>query len=883
MQIYTTSCKQNFLDELADIIIKEHKTRLKSVKIILPSGMACSKLQHILVCKLGANILPRIISANEMSFDAGEIFTIPSTQIGSITSLEERIILAQIIQEYQGLDYSQLQSLRLSSSLANLFSEFESCKVDINALGDSELLNKAEHWIQIYKFINQIYSLWKEKIHKLNKITKTEYQNKVLDSEISWLKNSSDNILILAGITNDNSIVTDFLKNLLKFDNCGIVLPPFPEINAQNQYIPSIYSIFQKEKIIKNECQTSPIDSLVSNKNFAMRNDSLITYSEFDNVFQEAQYIATKCKEYLLKEPKNNIAIILTSYAMKEHYSLYLDKHCLSYRDQLGHDITKSAAISFILLLANLLYTPFTLKKFFAFLSHPLISNESSLSLKGFIRKNNRFLSSLDEIEKSILELESDIELKTYFNSLKQVLVVKLESHNFCSMLEPILVSAQKLVPDIWQEFPEIVDALKELYNLEMDFLIDKEEDFAEILKQTLTGGRFFSLTPNTQITIASPSSASLINFDLVIIPDLNESSYPNVNKSSPWISKDQQEKLGMTTPQDKFNELFYEFYLNLQNKNVLITRSKKDFDNKNTLASPFILSLQKSMGQRVLNKKILWSSYEKTSSPKILANSKFFPSLIYATDVELLIKAPYNFYAKKILKLRKTEEISDSANLADFGNFIHLVFEEYTKNYNPLLKNQTEEVASLADKLITNINATSQDKKIWKIKINAMLADIVNFEQKRRKTAVRVFTEIKGSIKFTVLEKEVEIAAIADRIEIDSEGRARILDYKTGQLPSKQDVLSGIAPQMIIEAIILQENGFNLGEASNHTVEEIIYVKINSKPPYITENPIALTDNDIKRHKSGLISLLEHYIKSGEYCLEQCDVKYDDYQHLRR
>ncbi|HJK86497.1 MAG TPA: PD-(D/E)XK nuclease family protein [Candidatus Megaira endosymbiont of Nemacystus decipiens] len=883
MQIYTTSCKQNFLDEVANIIIKEHKARLKSVKIILPSGMACSKLQHILVCKLGATILPRIISANEMSFDAGEIFTIPSTQIGSITSLEERIVLAQIIQEYQGLDYNQLQSLRLSSSLANLFSEFESFKVDINALGDTALLNKAEHWIQIHKFIDQIYSLWKEKIHKLKKITKTEYQSKVLDSEISWLNSSSDNILILAGITNGNSIVTNFLKKLLKFDNCEIVLPPFPEINAENQYMPSIYNLFKKEKIIKNERQTSPVDSLVFKEKIAVCNDSFITYSEFDNVFQEAQYIATKCKEYLLKEPNNNIAIILTSYAMKEHYSLYLDKHCLSYRDQLGHDITKSAAISFILLLANLLYTPFTLKKFFALLSHPLIANEASLSLKSFIRKNNRFLSSLDEIEKSILELGSDNELETYFNSLKQHLVVKLESDNFCSMLEPVLVSAQKLVPDIWREFPEVVDALKELYNLEIDFPIDNKEDFAEILKQTLTGGRFFSLTPNTQITIVRPSSTSLINFDLVIIPDLNEGSYPNVNKPSPWISKDQQEKLGMITPQDKFNELFYEFYLNLQNKNVLITRSKKDFDNKNTLPSPFILSLQKALGQSVLNKKILWGSSEKCVSPKILANSKFFPSLIYATDVELLIKAPYNFYAKKILKLRKTEEISDSANLADFGNFIHLVFEEYTKNYNTLLKNQIEEVASLADKLITNINATSQDKKIWKIKINAMLEDIVDFEQKRRKTAARVFTEIKGSIKLTVLGKEVEIAAIADRIEIDSVGGARILDYKTGQLPSKQDVLSGIAPQMIIEAIILQENGFDLGKSSNHIVEEIVYVKINSKPPYITENPIALTDNDIKRHKYGLISLLEHYIKSGEYCLEQCDVKYDDYQHLRR
>ena len=106
-------------------------------------------------------------------------------------------------------------------------------------------------------------------------------------------------------------------------------------------------------------------------------------------------------------------------------------------------------------------------------------------------------------------------------------------------------------------------------------------------------------------------------------------------------------------------------------------------------------------------------------------------------------------------------------------------------------------------------------------------------------------------------------------------------MDYKTGALPSKKDVFLGLSPQLIIESIILFEGGF--GKLGSLEAESLVYVKINSKSPYISLTEIAINKEDIQKHKQGLINLLTHYITTGQYFIEPNLMNYDDYWHLAR
>ena len=109
---------------------------------------------------------------------------------------------------------------------------------------------------------------------------------------------------------------------------------------------------------------------------------------------------------------------------------------------------------------------------------------------------------------------------------------------------------------------------------------------------------------------------------------------------------------------------------------------------------------------------------------------------------------------------------------------------------------------------------------------------------------------------------------------------RAIILDYKTGGIPLKKDVLSGKSPQLIIEALIALEAGFGMTITE---VEKLIYVKISSSKPYIKLTEIELTHSELEAHKLGLKSFLEYYVTNKRFSMSIDLLKYNDYKYLAR
>ncbi|GAB4163164.1 MAG: PD-(D/E)XK nuclease family protein [Rickettsiaceae bacterium] len=897
MTIFWTNSKSDFLEDLAQFAIKNYADNFSRLKIILSSGLACSVLQKIIVSKLGACILPDIISLGELAAESEEIFKIPSEQIGSVSRLEEKIILAQTIYEYQKLGYDQTQCLRLAPSLAHLFFDFEINDINIEDLRDLPTLNQSEHWYKIYDFLLFAFHNWHAKIQSLSKATRAAYQKLQLAAELARLNNNRQTSLIIAGIRSGNLATDNFIKQALESGKCHLVLPPFPNKAVQDAKAETrLYKIHKLLQFIggavadlnpASKASGSIVEKLISDsasQNMANK----ISHIEFENIFHEAEYIALKCKDLLNKKPDNKIAIIAHNQRAKEQYCFFLDKYSLVYQDHFGQALLQLHPISFTLLVAEQLCCEFDLGKFFTFLSHPLMNSAHAQGLKNIIRKENRFVSSLKNIGE-IIDAQGDRELVDYFALINEVLSKRPQSAEFTLLCRHVIEAAEKIIPDIWQKHQGIIEPLKELCQLKGSFLIIEQQDFPEILKQALEGGRLFETNSAQQIIITRPNNSTLVNYDSIIITEMNEGSCPTISTINPWINSAMQQKLNLDSNQSKMDEALYDFYLNLQNPEVTLTRSKRDSSNKQTLPSPFILNLKHILGDKL---KTTIGKLEEpfsaepplpcvaSSTGSTVARSADFPDQLYATDIETLIRAPYNFYAKKILKLRKIEEIDQRPNLAEFGNFFHSVVEQYTKAYQPFLRDQKSHLMEVADSVLASSNIPSHSKRAWKIKFTALADEFITFDCSRRQNLARIFSEIEGTTEINVNGRLINIKAIADRIEVDNQNIATILDYKTGSVPTKKDILSGLSPQMLVEAIILSAGGFDIGTCN---IAKLVYVKIGSSSPYISTTELAISAEDIDRHKQGLTRLLEHYVQTHEFPIEQNLMKYDDYKHLAR
>lgn len=883
--IYRASSKENFLQEIVDFAKENYAGNFADLKIILPSGLLCSELQKTFIKNFKTSILPTIIPFSDLVAESEEVFKIPSEQIGSLSKLEERITLASVIHSYQKLGYNLSQSLRLAPSLANLFFEFEANEIKLEDLKHLPTLAQAEHWHNIYDFLCYALANWHDKIRALHKISKASYQKLIFDSELRRLKNEPNKFLLLAGITGDNLMSNNFIKNATALENVKLILPPYIELERKKELSPEhgLYKIYQLLNLLESTdmptllapSKNSVLDKLLD-QNASSSDAPNINYIEFENIFHEAEYIAAQCAKY----QGTKIAIIVHDKDSKEQYCTALKKYDLNYRDIWGEDILKQPVISLLLLIAEYFCAEFNAKNVFSLISHPLLHSPAAQKIKNLIRKKHRLAQNLEEITRVINE-HADEDLKEFYAQLIDILEQKISSRNFSDIFKKILQLSEKLLPNIWDITPSISWTLAEINQMNWQLELLDVEEFPEILKQLLEGGRISGTTPNTNITICRANEAAFIYYDLTIITNLNDGTYPGNGVNNAWLNPKMQKELGLDKNASFLGRSLYDFYLNLQNQKVILTRSKKQGSNKQSLPSPFLLHLMHILGDDLQHLMMKPTPKRQELSPvENCAKARAFPKKISATDIETLIRAPYNFYAKKILNLKKLEEIDERPNLADFGNFFHEAVEQYTKNYNKSDHNKELHLKEIAKSILENAPIPNHSKKSWLIKFNAIAPEFIDFDEAQRKSTVKTYSEIRGELKLDILGQEVTILAIADRIDLHADGSAIILDYKTGAVPSQKDVLSGLSPQLLVEAIILSENGFKINAEK---VSSMIYVKINSASPYITTTEINLSAEDFAHHKQGLINLLEHYAKNLEFATQPNLMKYDNYGHLAR
>lgn len=886
MNIFQSSDKRYFLQEVIDFTKKYSKNNLFNFKIILPNGLLCTNLQQLFIKNLNSSILPTIIPIGELNTDSEEIFKLPSKQINSITRLEEKIALAETIYSYTKLEYSLAQSLRLAPSLANLFFEFEANNIDLSELKNLPLIDEPKHWYQIYDFLNYSYITWQQKISNLNKLSRAKNQKIIFETELNKLKNNQQKFLLLAGINGNNLMINNFISNVARQKNAFIILPPSTEINIQDDYLPE-NALYLLQKLIK---QLMPCKIINLGKSAPSLLDNLITptksnnlpqkikYIEFENIFQEAEYIAIECT----KNPSKKIAIIAHNQQTKEQYCHFLDKYNLNYHDIFGIDILKHPVISLLLLISENLCCQFNSKNLFTILSHPLINSESAQQLKNLIRDKNRLIIDFTDINNLITKYANDNnDLVKLYSKLKTNLSTVTKENNFHDIFCQSIKILEILIPDIWQKYENMSISLTEIVQNNWQININDVTDFPDILKQLLDGGRIIQPKQKSNITICKANESSLVNYDLTIITNCNENIYPIEALSNPWMNDSMQKKLNLDSMITNLGNSLYNFYLNMQNDNIILTRSKRQSSSKQTLASPFILHLMHIAGNQITKKNAHINMNEIINNKEeTYAYSEIFPKRISATDIETLIKTPYNFYAKKILNLYKIEEINETPNLADFGNFFHKTIDEYTKNYQINSKNKEQTLINIANNILQTSNLPDNSKKSWLTKITAIALEFIDLDEQQRKTSKLTYSEVKGKITLNISGKEIDIIAIADRINIDHNNKATIIDYKTGVAPSKNDIFSGLAPQLIIESIILSEKGFNI---ENCHIDKISYIKINSSSPYIEEKTYNINLNDLSDHKNGLIKLLKYYIDNKKFIIKPNMLNYDNYQYLAR
>jgi ATP-dependent helicase/nuclease subunit B len=880
--IYYTTPDKAYLESVGDFITSRYKGNIHNLRIIVPSSIVAQSLQKILVYKaLGqALLLPNIIPLAALTTESRVLHKLPQQNIAIVSYLEQKLIMTKIIQEYAGsaaFSCNILQAEHLSQGLIKLFGEMSDAEIDILDLQYIVDSDSASHWIESSHFLCYTFTEYRSYLEANNKIDPSEMQKLILDIELESIQELDT---IIVGIVPNNSAMKRFVKTIMESQNGVVILPPF----ILNDCSTAAHSPFYHIKHFLDFCKTDDniIHSLALNNERDVQ-DPKVQYITASTLLEEAEVIA----RIVMHESAgtNNIAIVTNNTLLRHLCEISLNKYGLQGLNLCYETLIATKEAECVLLIAETALF-YTVDKLTALLKTPYMECDMAREFEMACLRDN---ARLDQ-----LEIEDDV-LRDWFLSLMHKMHSLRELHgpsvSFKKILKIHVECVSRIAPQVWISdhistfFRELLGSVSNAQKIELEL-------YPALLRQFLADAKYLSRN-DSHISFLSPCDASLLDIDTVIIADCNDGSLPTPSFQSPWVNNKMRKILGLVGEAEQIGISHYHFYLLTHKANVYITRSTK-IDSRVTTPSRFLVDLQLTLETYInttdaIKPRYNWFVDIPYCSGRIAWNLGLkqvpFPTTISVTDIEMLIRNPYGFYAKKILGLRAVDKINKPTSFADFGTLIHNIIGLYTQNYDAAMASGYKCLYDIGLREFSKFSTTNKYNAWWD-KFLVIAEDFIKFDEDRRHISEEVYAEIYGEMLFHVADRTIKVTGIADRIEVLKDGSLCILDYKTGKVPSKQEVMQGVAPQLIVEALIALSGGFKGIKPTEHI--KLIYVKLSSTSNMMqTQVAIDLSTEDLMRHKDGLSHLLEYYIKEGQeflaYPNQAIVPRYNDYMHLAR
>jgi len=490
-------------------------------------------------------------------------------------------------------------------------------------------------------------------------------------------------------------------------------------------------------------------------------------------------------------------------------------------------------------------------KDYLSLLSHPLIKNLKAFSepastrilmhkiediilgtektsLGGGIFVNLKDLENLSEFYdlalKALKETEIGInwdQLKSAVSLFHQVLFAQWENvdsfYKFCCSLESILdllinKSSLSNYPMNLKIVERIFEIKEEFYNSSFkDEKFAKDEIFKIFLSKLDSEKISFSGSPLKGLQILGLLETRSLNFENVLIMDVNEQVLPSLKIYEPLIPREVMISLGLNQIEKEEEIQRYHFKRLISSaKNVHLIYQERPDKEKSRFIEELIWDAEKS-ANALDAVEIPRASFKVKILPKKLAIKKtkdiikFLEAMEYsASSVNTYLHCSLEFYYHYCLGLKEKEELLDEPESADIGTFIHELLES---TFSCFINKAPRIDAKFRDMFFNALDKKFDNEFKRKMKSDSFLIkEILDVRMKRfldneTKRGVKkiMCLEKTFSDKISLSCGIFNFKAIVDRIDLLDDLSLLVLDYKTGN--------TNILPQTNIDKI--KEAGF--------------------------------------------------------------------------
>jgi ATP-dependent helicase/nuclease subunit B len=339
------------------------------------------------------------------------------------------------------------------------------------------------------------------------------------------------------------------------------------------------------------------------------------------------------------------------------------------------------------------------------------------------------------------------------------------------------------------------------------------------------------------RLAIWGPLEARLQRADLLVLGGLNEGTWPPAVETGPWLNRPMRTALGLPQPERRIGLSAHDFVAALGAERVLLTRAERE-GGAPTVPSRWLARLDALFGyepgaktappeymppeyiQRGQHEYLAWADaldrpggYRPWPRPEPRPPLEARPTRLSVSSIEQWRRDPYGLYARRILGLEALDPLEAELGAADRGNALHDALDEFLATHPSglLPPGALAEFEALGEKHLGTLMTAPAERAFWWPRFQRLTRWFIATENARRRAGTRLLaSETTGRLTVGPGSRPLTIEARADRIDEVEVGVWDVIDYKTGRVPTNQELEALFAPQLLLEAAMAERGGFD-------------------------------------------------------------------------
>jgi RecB family exonuclease len=215
-------------------------------------------------------------------------------------------------------------------------------------------------------------------------------------------------------------------------------------------------------------------------------------------------------------------------------------------------------------------------------------------------------------------------------------------------------------------------------------------------------------------------------------------------------------------------------------------------------------------------------------------------PSSLRVTQLESLLLCPFKFFAESLLALEPLEELKIGVDPRERGDLIHRILREFTRGLAaaaPDWPGEKNKALEFLEKTVDNILGNRLEDPFWQVervrllgsdKFPGLLRAWLDEEQKRALDGWKFEAAEEPFEGLVIAKTGVTLTGRLDRVDRHQEKGKALWDYKTGNPPSKAEVVNEMVRPQLPAYLLAIKKGliFCLGASSGPTQAGYILLK---------------------------------------------------------